>query len=318
MIPRFRSLLWIVLVILGGYVMLGGSEAKAQIIETTPSPPRIDEPVTIYFNADRGSGGLAGYDSTVYAHTGISTSSSPPPAWKCVKIQWENNRPDTRMERVGPDRYKLEIQSIRDYYMDTSTQCNFQPGEKIRTLNFVFRSADGSLEGKAEGGGDLTVNVRYPDNSEDLSDRLKDDYSTITNTRRVMSNAIRDAPIVQYGGYDAGVVARYESNTNTNQVKWSLSVFGYANSATGMGSANGATLTADGATLAPVLVSARSQAMGEDVLEVVRIELNTSAYQTLAQSEAASVQIGGAQFDIPSAAKRDMREIMDAFGTQLN
>ena len=315
---RLRLLLWTALVSLGLCAPLGIHNADAQVIETDPSPPVVDQPVTIYFHADRGSGGLAGYDSTVYAHTGISTSASPPPAWKCVKIQWERNRPDTRMERVGPNRYKLEIQNIRDYYMDTSTQCNFQPGEKIRTLNFVFRNADGSLEGKSDGGGDVAVNVRYPDNSTDLSDRLKDDYSTITNTRRVMSNALRDAPIVQYDGYDAGVVARYESKSDGNQVKWSLSVFGYANNVTGMGSSSGATLTADGATVTPVRVNGRSQTMGEDVLEVVRVELGVSGFQTIAQSGSASVQIGSAQFDIPAEAKRDMREILNAFGDQLN
>ena len=143
------------------------SSAPAQVVETEPSPPRTDQSVTVYFNADQGSGGLAGYDEAIYAHTGISTNQNPDEAWKCVKNYWPTdanhtgNREDTRLTSVSgePNRYKLEINDIRSYYQNTSTQCNLGADEEIETMNMVFRNADGSREGKAGGGGDIYVDV---------------------------------------------------------------------------------------------------------------------------------------------------------------
>src|SRR6056297_2810655 len=95
-----------------------------QVVETTPSPPRTDEPVTIYFNADEGTGGLANHDGDVYAHTGISTDQNAEQAWKCVKNDWPTsgsfteNREDTKLTPVEgtSNRYKLEVSDIRAFY----------------------------------------------------------------------------------------------------------------------------------------------------------------------------------------------------------
>jgi glycosidase len=103
----------------------------------------------------------------VYAHTGISTDQNADQAWKCVKNHWPTstdftgNRSDTKLTKVGTDRYKLVINDIRSYYSDanTNTDCTLGSDERIETMNFVFRSADGSKEGKAEGGEDIFVNV---------------------------------------------------------------------------------------------------------------------------------------------------------------
>jgi len=135
------------------------------VVETMPSPPRTDQAVTIYFNADEGTGGLADHGGDVYAHTGISTDQNPEEAWKCVKNDWptsesfSGNRDDTKLTRVQDNRYRLEIADIRAYYQDTSTSCSLGSDEEIQTMNLVFRSADGSKEGKAAGGDDIFVDV---------------------------------------------------------------------------------------------------------------------------------------------------------------
>jgi len=139
--------------------------ASAQVVETDPAPPRTDQSVTLYFNADEGNAGLEGYDGDIYAHTGIFTDQNPEGDWKCVKNNWptedafSGNRDDTKLTQVAPNRYKLEIDDIRAYYQDTSTQCSLGADERIQTMNMVFRNADGSREGKAEGGGDIYVDV---------------------------------------------------------------------------------------------------------------------------------------------------------------
>jgi len=139
--------------------------APGQVVETDPDLPRTDNSVTVYFNADEGTGGLADYNGDVYAHTGISTDQNGDQEWKCVKNHWptstdfSGNRSDTKLTKVSTNRYKLVISDIRAYYQNTSTSCTLGADETIQTMNFVFRNADGSNEGKAEGGADIFVEV---------------------------------------------------------------------------------------------------------------------------------------------------------------
>ncbi|MEF8817498.1 MAG: alpha-amylase family glycosyl hydrolase, partial [Salinibacter sp.] len=127
-----------------------------------------------YFNAEQGTGGLEDHDGEVYAHTGISTNQNPEQEWKCVKNDWPTsdsftgNRDDTQLTQVDgdPNRYRLEISDIRDYYQNTSTSCSLADDEKIETMNFVFRNADGSKEGKDTGDSDIFVDVVEVSGSE--------------------------------------------------------------------------------------------------------------------------------------------------------
>jgi glycosidase len=158
-----RTYLCLVLVGLLGLT----TTAAGQVVETEPAPPRTDQSVTVFFNAEEGTGGLEGHDGAVYAHTGISTDQNPDQEWKCVKNHWPTsdqftgNRDDTQLTQVAgdPNRYRLEVDNIRAYYQDTDTSCDLAEDEEIETVNFVFRNADGSKEGKASGGSDIFVDV---------------------------------------------------------------------------------------------------------------------------------------------------------------
>lgn len=132
------------------------------VVETDPAIPTVGRPVTIFFNADQGNRGLENFDGAVYAHTGVFTDQSPN-EWKCVKTDWPNNRPDIRLEQVADNRYRLEIDDIRAYYNDNDTGCTLGVSEEIQTMNFVFRNADGTREGKTEDGGDIIVQLGDPD-----------------------------------------------------------------------------------------------------------------------------------------------------------
>ena len=154
-----------ILALLG--LLVAATPIFGQVVETEPAPPRTDQSVTLYFNADEGTGGLEDHNGEVYAHTGISTDQNPDEEWKCVKNHWPTsdqftgNRDDTKLTQVAgqPNRYRLEIQDIRAYYQNTSTSCLLGEDEKIETMNMVFRNADGSKEGKGEGGSDIFVDV---------------------------------------------------------------------------------------------------------------------------------------------------------------
>lgn len=130
--------------------------AQAQVITTDPVFPTPDKPVTIIFDATEGTGGLEGYTGDVYAHTGVITDQSTDGSdWKYVVAGWEENIPKAKMERDANNSnlYTLEINpSIREYY-------GAPQGETIEQMAFVFRSSDGSHEGKATGGEDIFAEV---------------------------------------------------------------------------------------------------------------------------------------------------------------
>ena len=137
--------------------------AGAQVVWTTPAFPTDNEPVTVYFDATQGTGGLAGCNCDVYLHTGLITSNSTSNSdWKYVFTQWGVANADWKMTPVAgqPDVYSYDIQpSIRVRYNVTN------PNEEILKLAFVFRNANGSLEGKDVGGVDIFYDV-YPDNTD--------------------------------------------------------------------------------------------------------------------------------------------------------
>ncbi len=130
----------------------------AQLIVTDPVLPVVTGPVTIVFDATEGSGGLAGYDGDVYAHTGVITeNSSGGSDWRYVKSDWGQNTPETKLTRIGQDLYSLQVTpTIRDYY-------GCPADEQILKMAFVFRSEEKVglyyLEGKTEAGGDIFIDV---------------------------------------------------------------------------------------------------------------------------------------------------------------
>ncbi|MBC8320000.1 MAG: T9SS type A sorting domain-containing protein [Bacteroidetes bacterium] len=130
------------------------SVSIAQLITADPAFPTENDQVVITFNSSLGSGGLAGFTGDMYAHTGVITSNSSSGSdWKYVKAGWTENIPECKLTMVGDDLWELTIgPSVRDYY-------GVPTNETILQMAFVFRSADGSLVGKTETGGDIFYDV---------------------------------------------------------------------------------------------------------------------------------------------------------------
>ena len=135
----------------------------AQIIWTDPVFPTPSQAVTVYFDATKGTGGLANCNCDVYVHTGLITSKSTSPTdWKYTFTDWGVANDAWKMTPVEgkPNQYSYEIQpNIKEKYGITD------PNEEIQKLAFVFRDANGSKEGKASGGGDIFYDV-YADDLE--------------------------------------------------------------------------------------------------------------------------------------------------------
>jgi len=139
--------------------LFAGLLLNGQVVVTDPELPTADNPVTIYFDATKGTGGLEDYTGDVYAHTGVITQNSTSITnWKYVKTNWGENTADTKLTKVSDNYYKLEITpDIRSYY-------NVPASETITHMAFVFRSdypysGTTYYEGKDDGGTDIIVEV---------------------------------------------------------------------------------------------------------------------------------------------------------------
>jgi len=130
--------------------------AQAQIITADPAFPKVSDAVTITFDATQGTGGLADCNCDVYLHTGVITSASANASdWKNVVTEWGVANDDWKMERVSGEAnlYQYTIEpSIREFY-------DIGNNETVEQMAFVFRDANGNLEGKATGGEDIYYEV---------------------------------------------------------------------------------------------------------------------------------------------------------------
>ncbi|MCM1369274.1 MAG: alpha-amylase family glycosyl hydrolase [Candidatus Amulumruptor caecigallinarius] len=128
---------------------------RAQVT-TEPSPLQEDsQNVVIYFHADEGDKGMMGLtqSTAVYAHTGVEVvdANGNKTEWKYAP-SWEVNSEKYQLSYVSENLWKLEIGDIRTYY-------GVADNETVKKLCFVFRNANGSKTGRAQGGGDIFVDV---------------------------------------------------------------------------------------------------------------------------------------------------------------
>lgn len=130
------------------------------LVSTEPAFPLDGQPVTLFFNAGYGNGGLFDYTGDVYAHTGVITNLSVNSSdWKYVKTQWGENTPETLLTRISDNLYSLTIPDIRTYY-------GVPASEQILKIALVFRAGIEEPEGyyrehKNADGSDIFVDV-YP------------------------------------------------------------------------------------------------------------------------------------------------------------
>lgn len=126
----------------------------AQVVTTSPAIFTDAGGVVVTFDASKGTGGLKDFTGDIYAHTGVITSqSSGDGDWKYVVADWGVNLPKAKLTRLSANSYTLTISpSVRQFY-------GVPPSETIQKLAFVFRSADGSKEGKDDGGKDVFITV---------------------------------------------------------------------------------------------------------------------------------------------------------------
>ena len=135
-------------------LLLAMTAATAQVVTSSPTPLQTNSTgVVITFHADQGNKGLMGLDAStpVYAHTGVITDKSDC-QWAYAS-GWLDNAPKYKLNYVGTNTWTLTIGDINTYYGITDAS------ETVRKLCFVFRTANGSQEGKTATGGDIFLDV---------------------------------------------------------------------------------------------------------------------------------------------------------------
>ena len=132
-----------------------------QVVTSDPAFPKVDDEVTITFDATKGTAGLKDCNCDVYLHTGVITSASNSSSdWKHVVTSWGVANAAWKMTKVQGEAnlYTYTISpDIKTYY-------GINAGEIVKKMAFVFRNANGSKEGKDDGGKDIFVDV-YPDDA---------------------------------------------------------------------------------------------------------------------------------------------------------
>lgn len=124
---------------------------QAQIVSLSPAFATADDSVTLTFDATQGNAGLVGV-ATVYAHTGLITSTSTSPTdWKYVQGNWGTDDPKMRMTNIGNNKHTLRFH-IRSFY-------GLPQNVTASRIAIVFRNVDGSKEGKTSSNGDIFVDL---------------------------------------------------------------------------------------------------------------------------------------------------------------
>mgnify|MGYP006273862335 FL=1 len=139
--------------------------------------------------------------------------------------------------------------------------------------------------------------------------QLKDEVSSITGTHRIASESLRDVLIRSYDGNDAGLRAAYESS-DTDGESWILSLYGFADSPTGLASAN-VQLTVDGSPVRPLRMNGRTRAFNGSTLEIRSLVFSRPVFVQIAQGSTVKVTAGSAAFELSKYARRDMQRILD-------
>lgn len=124
---------------------------QGQVVTINPVIATADDSITVTFDATLGNAGLVG-EQTVYAHTGLITSTSTSPSdWKYVQGNWGTDDARVKMTPIGNNKHTLRYH-IRSFY-------GLPQNITALKLAFVFRNVNGSKEGKNTDGSDIYIDL---------------------------------------------------------------------------------------------------------------------------------------------------------------
>lgn len=139
----------------GGNIFLN-LQSDGKLVTVSPAEFSPETQITITFDAAvadaNGTAGLIGAEK-VYMHAGIITDGETATNWKYVVGNWGKDDGVGTMTKVAGSTTKYQITLTPKIYFST-----VPPGSKWNRIGMVFRSPNGTSEGKASGGKDIFVN----------------------------------------------------------------------------------------------------------------------------------------------------------------
>jgi len=151
--------------------------ANAQILELNPAFPTVNDVVTVTYDATQGNAALVG-QSQIYCHAGLITSASTSPTnWQFVQGNWGTVDPQVAMTNIGNNKHTITI-DIDQFY-------GFPQSTNVLKLAFVFRTANGSIVGRAADGSDIYYDI-YPVNAGLLASFFHPSNNTILDINQVL------------------------------------------------------------------------------------------------------------------------------------
>jgi glycosidase len=128
---------------------------QAQVVTTSPVFFTDQTAVTITYDATQGNGALANFTGNVYIWTGTVTNLST------SNVNWRNVHSPT-FGAADPTALMTRDATNPNIYRITFTPRTYYPipaAETLLRLGMIFKNADGSVVGRASGGGDIFVDA---------------------------------------------------------------------------------------------------------------------------------------------------------------
>ncbi len=193
-------------------LMVLASLGQAQIVTLTPSDATAEDEATITFDATEGTAGLVGAEK-VYIHAGVILEPNGT-SWENVVGNWGQDDGIGEMTKVDGESDKWEFTfspTIKSYF-------SVADGVTVFRLAMVFRNADGTAEGKADGGNDIFIDLEIGDyvNFDDLSEsyRIVDGESISLNATASAEATSFDILVDEGSGFvSQGTAANVSSHT---------------------------------------------------------------------------------------------------------
>lgn len=155
---------------------MASTSITAQIISLSPEKPSFDEEVILTYDASRGNGELENFNQVIYIHTGLITNQSTSSFdWKNIVSEWNENKDELKMKKVGDNLYEFRFRINELYNIPTT-------GGNVAALAFIFRNKDGSIIGKEKGNQDIFYFYKKPSFKEipktlEVSQALEPDWA---------------------------------------------------------------------------------------------------------------------------------------------
>lgn len=139
----------------------------ARIVTTSPAIlQETSKNVLLTYHADasEGNNGLKGLTASnpIYAHIGVLTDKSANTSdWRYCNFTWPTSATDAK---ANTDKNRLTYKSANTWELTLGDMRTYfgisDPNEHILKIAIVFRTADGSKEGKTASGGDIFIDVQ--------------------------------------------------------------------------------------------------------------------------------------------------------------